>query len=160
MSVVGVASVYAEMTLLQIVRDGGVVGITDGTAGHMFDRAQAQALQRLLERSLSGERGVGVMGSIATLDGQRLHVKRNAAGITVHDRTPADHGLWSLRVRDQVESLRDAIATAIGDTSEQATLISAGEPTAVPQHVELPEPTARPLVTRSFAPTARRHGAA
>lgn len=122
MSVVGVASIYAEMTLLQVVRDGGVVGITDGTAGHMFDGAQARTLWGLLERSLSNdERGVGVMGTVQTLDGQTLHVKRSAAAVSIIEGDPGNHGLWTLRLRDQVVNLRDAIATVIGDASEQPT---------------------------------------
>ncbi len=121
MPVVGVASIYAQMSLLQVVRDGGVVGITDGTAGHMFDGVQARTLWGLLERSLSDERGVGVMGTVVTLDGRTLHVKRSAAAVSIIEGDPGNHGLWTLRLRDQVTSLRDAIATVIDDASEQPT---------------------------------------
>jgi hypothetical protein len=120
MSVMGVASIYAEMRLLQVVRDGGVVGITDGSAGHMFDPAQARTLWGLLERSLSNdERGVGVMGTVMTLDGRTLHVKRSAAAVSIIDGSPADHGLWTLRLRDQVASLRDALDRATSDANAQ-----------------------------------------
>jgi hypothetical protein len=119
MSVVGVASIYADMRLLQVVRDGDVVGITDGSAGHMFDRAQTRTLWRLLERSLSnGERG-GVMGTVLTLDGRTLHVKRSAAAVSLIEGGPGEHGLWTLRLRDQVASLRDALDRATSDANAQ-----------------------------------------
>src|ERR1700721_1758515 len=101
------------MRLLQVVRDGDVVAISDGSAGHMFDPAQTRTLWGLLERSLnSDERGVGVMGTVVTLDGQTLYVKRSAAAVSIIEGDRGNHGLWTLRLRDQVVSLRDALDRA------------------------------------------------
>jgi hypothetical protein len=104
--------------MLRVLRSPGGVTIADTHAlhaNHTFDAVRARELVELLDTALNADAPHGLVGSVPTTSGRVLHVLRWPAAVTISDHPePRAHSGWTLRMRDQVEALRDAIAGAAG----------------------------------------------
>lgn len=121
-----VATVPGSGCELRILREHGVVAITDGRAitTHTvptLQAANARELVGLLDRAMADDAPTGLVGSVLMSSGRLLHVKRwgYAVGLSTHPN-PAEHGGWTFTMVDQVRGLRDALSRAVGGDAPRA----------------------------------------
>jgi hypothetical protein len=153
----------ADGCQLRVLRERGVVAITDGQAtkqgGHALSAARTRVLVGLLDRAMAADAPRELIGSVTMTNGRELHVRRWSTAVSVTDE-PTIHTGWTLTMIDQVRGLRDALSRAAGGATPRVQSAPVDDrETAELMNARPHERTTTPTHTRSNAPTGKRRHA-
>jgi len=112
-----VATIGGEMKILLL--EDGAIGLrrrqSPIRSGHILKAEDARELVELLDRALAEGAADGVLGSVSAGNGATgrrcdLHViKWGSASVSLREDVQRHGDSWTLRMRDEVETVRDAL---------------------------------------------------